>query len=82
MSKHQVGAELPDTYGLPEYLVSNIATEIDGPNVRIVCGVRRGGQTHWLFSVVTRADQLIQIARECEGVAEEAFNLNELMRRH
>jgi len=64
---------LPDTFGLPEYFVSNIATEADGPNVRIVCGVNRGGQVHWLFSYVMRADLVASQAGVIRGAAEEAL---------
>ncbi|WP_315731749.1 MULTISPECIES: hypothetical protein [unclassified Bradyrhizobium] len=82
MTKHEVDKKLPDTFGLPEYLISTVVTEIDGPNVRMVCGIRRGGQIHWLYSAVMRADQLIQASGDCREAAEEAFNLEELMSRH
>jgi len=70
--------ELPDTYGLPEYLISNVVTEIDGPNVRMICGIRRGGRIDWLYSCVMRADQLIGVSRDCNTAALEAFNLGEM----
>jgi hypothetical protein len=82
MGRHEIETEIPDTFGLPEYFVSEIVTEIDGPNVRMVCGVRRGGQKHWLYSAVMRADQLIYASRMCTNTAEEAFNLLEMMRHH
>lgn len=66
---------IPDTYGLPEFLISDVVTEIDGPNVRMVCGIRRGGQVHWLFSCVMRADQLVVSSREVNAAAVEAYNL-------
>lgn len=71
--------EIPDTFGLPEYFISNVVTEIDGPNVRMVCGIRRGGQIHWLYSCVMRADLLIGNSRNVNAAAEEAFNLQQLM---
>jgi hypothetical protein len=74
-------SELPDTYGLPEYLISEVVTEIDGPNVRMVCGIRRGGTIHWLYSCVMRADLLIGHGRNVTGAAEEAFNLAQMMDR-
>lgn len=70
-------ANMPDTYGLPEYFVSSVVTEIDGPNVRIICGVTRGGQTHWLFSYVMRADLLFANAIAIRTAAEEAFALQQ-----
>lgn len=82
MGRHELETELPDTFGLPEYFISDVVTEIVGPNVRMVCGIKRGGQLHWLYSAVMRADQLIQASRMCANTAEEAFNLHELMRRH
>lgn len=71
--------ELPDTFGLQEYFITDVVTEIDGPNVRVVWGVRRGGSIHWLCSSVLRADRLIAISKECGNAAEEAFSLNELL---
>jgi len=72
---------IPDTYGLPEYLISEVVTEIDGPNVRMICGIRRGGTIHWLYSCVMRADQLVVNSREVSAAAQEAFNLSQLMDR-
>jgi hypothetical protein len=75
-------AEMPDTFGLPEYFISEVVTEIDGPNVRMVCGVKRGGVVHWLYSCVMRADQLIGAGNQVTTAAEQAFNLDQLMGRH
>jgi hypothetical protein len=72
-------AEGPDTYGLPEYFISDVATEIDGPNIRVICGSRRGGHVHWLYSCVMRADLLVIAARQVEKAACEAFTLQQLM---
>jgi hypothetical protein len=72
---------LPDTFGLPEFLISEVVTEIDGPNVRMICGIRRGGQIHWLYSCVMRADQLIGCSRDVNTAAVEAYNITQLMDR-
>jgi hypothetical protein len=74
-------AEMPDTFGIPEYFISDVVTEIDGPNVRMICGIRRGGTIHWLYSCVMRADLLVQRNREVREAAEEAFNLQQMMDR-
>ena len=75
-------AEMPDTFGLPEYFISEVVTEIDGPNVRMVCGVKRGGVIHWLYSCVMRADRLMVSGQTVTTAAEEAFNLDQMMGRH
>lgn len=69
----------PDTYGLAEYKITDIMTEIDGPDVRILCGVRKFGEVHWLYSCVIRADTLLAMNRQTRMAAEEAFNLHQLM---
>lgn len=71
--------ELPDTFGLQEFLISDVVTEIDGPNVRMVCGIKRAGQMHWLFSCVARADQLLGMASRCQCAALEAVGLQALL---
>lgn len=71
----------PDTFGLPEYFVTDVVTEIDGTNVRIVCGARRGGQVHWLYSMVMPAEKLIASSKNCRDAAMEAFNLQQMMDR-
>lgn len=76
MGSLQVGSELPDTLGLPEFFISSVVTEIDGPNVRMICGVKRGGHIDWLFSCVMRADQLIEASKQCADAAKQAVNLN------
>jgi hypothetical protein len=81
MGMHEEAPSAPDTFGIPEYFISEVATEIDGPNVRMVCGVKRGGITHWLFSCVMRADLLIGNSRHCQEAAMEAFNLTQMMDR-
>jgi hypothetical protein len=73
-----VVVELPDTTGLPEFFISDVVTEIDGPNVRMICGIRRGGHVHWLYSCVMRADQLAISGRQVINAAQEAFNLSNM----
>lgn len=82
MGRMGITAEMPDTFGLPEYFISEVVTEIDGPNVRMVCGVRRGGVIHWLYSCVMRADRLMVSGQTVTTAAEEAFNLDQMMGRH
>jgi hypothetical protein len=79
MGMHEEAPSAPDTYGLPEYFISEVSTEIDGPNVRMICGIRRGGQTHWLYSCVMRADLLMIGGRMVTAAAERAWNLSQLM---
>jgi hypothetical protein len=76
-----IPAKIPDTFGLPEYFISEVVTEIDGPNVRMVCGVKRGGVVHWLYSCVMRADQLMVSGQTVTMAAEEAFNIDQMMGR-
>lgn len=75
----EMPAPMPDTYGIPEYFISDVVTEIDGPNVRMVCGIKRTGQIHWLFSCVMRADLLIGNSKNVNVAAQEAFNLHQMM---
>jgi hypothetical protein len=69
----------PETFGLPEYYVTEVLQEVCGGDVRMVCGVKRMGQINWLFSVVIPADRLIIHSQNCKNAAVEAFNLTELM---
>jgi hypothetical protein len=50
-----------------------------GPNIRVICGSKRGGHVHWLYSCVMRADLLVVAARQVEKAACEAFTLQQLM---
>jgi hypothetical protein len=79
MGRLGIATEIPDTSGLPEYFISEVFTEIDGPNVRLVCGVKRGGITHWLYSCVIRADRLLVTSASAAIAAEEAFNFERLL---
>ena len=67
-------AEMPDTFGLIEYYVTDIHTEVIGNDIRIVCGVRRCGTVHWLYSVIMPAEHLLTCSRRCSEAALEAFN--------
>jgi len=67
-------AEMPDTFGLIEYFITDIHTEIVGNEVRIICGVRRCGQIHWLYSTVMPAERLLINARACSEAALAAFD--------
>jgi hypothetical protein len=79
---HQEEAPIaPDTFGFVEYFVTDIATEISGTNVRMICGVRRGGQIHWLYSSVMPAELLLTNSKQCGTAAEQAFNLIRMGRR-
>lgn len=71
----------PDTFGLVEYFISDVATEIDGPNVRVVCGIRKFGTVHWLYTVVVNATDYLRINEQVKAAAEEAYNLTQMMDR-
>lgn len=79
LGMHDAAPSAPDTFGLPEFFVSEVFTEIDGPNIRVICGVRRAGKVHWLYSAVMRADLLMSASRQCDAAAREAFSLQEIM---
>jgi hypothetical protein len=78
MGRHELAVgmqstcEMPDMFGLQEHFVTEIRTEIDGPNVRIVCGAQKGGQLHWLYSCVMRCDQLEIAAHQLVEAAKDA----------
>jgi hypothetical protein len=74
-------SSLPDTFGLPEFYITDVRTEIAGSNVRMVCGVRRGGTVHWLYSAVMPAELLLPTTQECALAACEAFNLTQMVER-
>jgi hypothetical protein len=79
MGMQEEAPSAPDMFGLPEYFITDVRTEITGSNVRICCGVRRGGVVHWLYSSVFPADLLIAHARAAAKAAEQAFNIWQLM---
>jgi len=77
----EMPADAPDTYGIPEYHVSEVRTEIDGTDVRMVFGTKRFGQTQWLYTVVVNPERLLALCHYCQSAAEEAFNLAQMMDR-
>jgi hypothetical protein len=81
MGIHKDAPSAPDTFGLEEYFVTDIATEVIGGNVRLVCGARIGEHVQWRYTVVLPAEHLMRIGRECQQAAEEAFLIQELMDR-
>lgn len=82
MAVLEMPGEAVDTYGLPEYHVTEMRTEIDGRDVRMVFGAKRFGQIQWLYTVVVSPEKLMSLTRECQSVAEEASNINRLMGKH
>jgi hypothetical protein len=75
-------ADAPDTYGLPEYHVTEMRTEIDGRDIRMVFGAKRFGQIQWLYTVVISPERLMTLTSECRSVAEQAFNLSQFLGKH
>jgi hypothetical protein len=72
----------PDTYGLKEYFVTDIITEvIGGGNVRLVCGARHAGHVQWRYTVVLPAEQLMHIGLQCQQAAEKSLLLQQMIRR-
>lgn len=70
---------VPDTFGLPDYHVTEIIYEIVGTDVRMACGIKRFGQTHWLYTVTMPADRLLIEAFHGEAVACDAVNMLQLV---
>lgn len=79
MGLNEAPVEAPDTYGLPEFYISHVATEIDGANVRVICGIKRGGHMHWLYSCVMSAGLLIAASHRVEQAACEALTHQQMM---
>ena len=71
----------PDLYGLMEYKITEVLTEIDGPDVRILCGCRKFGVVHWLYSVVINAEDYLRINQQVITAAEQAVSIQRLMLR-
>lgn len=69
-----MGMEMPDTFGLQEFYVTDVYAEAAGTNVRLIYGAKRGGVMHWLYSVVIPAERLIETSRKCREAAERAFS--------
>lgn len=78
MATLEFPAEAPDTFGLPEYKVSEMCAEIEanGHDVRMVFGSKRFGHLNWLYTVVCSPEDLIQLARQCEALAIEAIQMS------
>lgn len=81
MGIHNDAPSAPDTYGLMEYKITEVLTEIDGPDVRVLCGCRKFGQTHWLYSVVMNAEEYLRINEQVRTAAEQAVSIQRLMSR-
>jgi hypothetical protein len=74
----EFAAEAPDTYGLPEYKISEMHGEIEanGHDVRLVFGTKRFQQLIWHYTVVCSPDDLMRLSRECEALADEAIRMS------
>jgi hypothetical protein len=81
MGKFEEAESIPDTYGLPEFFVTDIQAEVMGSNVRLTCGSRQGRSVQWRYTVILPAEQLMRIGRQCTQAAEEALNLMQMMDR-
>lgn len=79
--EHDGPTTAPDTFGLQEFYITDVLTEVAGTNVRMFCGVRKGGQVHWLYTAVMPAELLVSATTRCRQAAEEAFNILQMMDR-
>lgn len=68
----EVGTRL-DTSGLPEFFISDVETEIIGPNVRVVVGCQRCGKIDPLYSAVMQAEDAISVCEKITSTAREAI---------
>lgn len=64
----------PDTYGLPEYKISEMRIEIDGHDLRMVFGAKRFGQVQWFYTAVIEPERLMRLCREAAALAEQVLN--------
>ena len=82
MGIREMPVATPDTFGLPEFYVTEVVTEkaSDG-DIRIICGVKRGNRIHWLYCTVMPADKLLEATRRCEAAALEVFEIEPMMDR-
>lgn len=64
----------PDTFGLQEFFITEVETEVIGHDVRVMCGVKRCGEIHWLYSCVMPADLLLIAMHKVTRAAQQAFN--------
>jgi hypothetical protein len=83
MAVLEFAGEAPDTFGLPEYKVSEMRAEIEanGHDVRCVFGSKRFGQINWLYTVICSPDDLMRLSRQCEALAIEAMQISRAMDR-
>jgi hypothetical protein len=83
MAMLEFPAEALDTFGLPEFKVSEMHGEIagNGHDVRMVFGSKRFGQLNWLYTVVCSPDDLMQLSRQCEALAIEAIQMSKRLER-
>lgn len=68
----------PDTFGLQEYFITEVETEVIGHEVRVMCGVKRCGEVHWLYSCVMPADLLLIALHKVTRAAELAYNQSQM----
>lgn len=71
----------PDTFGLPEYRVTEWEIEIDGGDIRIACGHKRFGHIEWLYTVVMTPKKLTSCLEDCARMAGTGYNPMQLMDR-
>lgn len=71
---------LPDAVGVPEFFISEVETEIIGPNIRVLVGCRKGGKIDWLYSAVMQAEEAIPICEQVIAAAQEA--IRRMQRKH
>lgn len=79
----EFAVEAPDTFGLPEYKISEMRGEIEsnGHDVRMVFGTKRFQQLNWLYTVVCSPEDLMQLSRQCEALAIEAIRMSSIVER-
>jgi hypothetical protein len=68
----------PDTVGLQEFFITEIETEVIGHEVRVMCGVKRCGEIHWLYSCVMPSDLMLLALHKITRAAEMAYNQSQL----
>lgn len=78
MAMLEFPAETVDTFGLPEYKVSEMRAEIEGNghDVRMVFGAKRFNHLTWLYTVVCSPEDLMKLSRQCEALAIEAVRVS------
>jgi hypothetical protein len=74
----ETSATMPETYGLQEYFITDVVTEVIGHNVRLICGSKVGNHIDWKYSVVMPADRLFLATKICSLAACEAFTAIDL----